>query len=572
MAFDGGFLHKLIAELKSAKDCHIDKIYQPSRDELVFLLRKKGFVKRLLISVRSGSARLHFTEEKYENPDTPPMFCMLVRKHLSGARLIDIIQNDLERIAELIFSATNELGDRVEIRLICELIGNQSNIILVNSDGKIIDAIRRSDIENAARFIQPGAKYEYPKSLDKLNPLKISAQEITSKIYNMGELPLWKAILDNVQGFSPIVAREISYRCGGDILTVQAQKEELEIQLEKKFKDLSDFGKPYILKRESGEPYDFCYTEIKQYGEKFKCHLCESYSKLLDDFYAEKQRNALVRQGAADIIKTVSNAINRTQKKLSLRLCELEKCKDREKYRIYGELIKANLYAIENGSSSAVVQNYYDEQLSTVKIPLNPAISPSANAAKYFKEYKKTYTAEQTLLKLTEEDKRELLYLESVGDSISRCESISEISEIRDELSESGYIRRPALKGKKKKQQITSFLEYTSKEGYKIAVGKNNRQNDYLTCVLANKNDLWFHVKNIPGSHVIVFCGGEEVSDETVLFAAGLAAANSKASSSSNVAVDYTPVKYVKKPNGAKPGMVIYTTNKTVFVTPEGET
>ena len=299
--------------------------------------------------------------------------------------------------------------------------------------------------------------------------------------------------------------------------------------------------------------------------------MCESYSKLLDDFYAEKQRNALVSQGAADIIKTVSNAINRIQKKLSLRLCELGKCKDREKYRIYGELIKANLYAIENGSSSAVVQNYYDEQLSTIKIPLNPAISPSANAARYFKEYKKTYTAEQTLLKLTEEDKKELLYLESVADSISRCESISEISEIRDELSESGYIKRPALKGKKKKQQISSYLEYTSKEGYKIAVGKNNRQNDYLTCVLANKNDLWFHVKNIPGSHVIVFCGGEEVSDETVLFAAGLAATNSKAAASSNVAVDYTPVKYVKKPNGAKPGMVIYTTNKTVFVTPEGE-
>lgn len=571
MAFDGGFLHKLITELKSAKDCHIDKIYQPSRDELVFLLRKKGFVKRLLISVRSGSARLHFTEEKYENPDTPPMFCMLVRKHLSGARLIDIIQNDLERIAELIFSATNELGDRVEIRLICEFIGNQSNIILVNSDEKIIDAIRRSDIENASRFIQPGAKYEYPKSLDKLNPLKISAQEITSKIYNMGELPLWKAILDNVQGFSPIIAREIAYRCGGDILTNEAQKETLEARLEKTFKDLSDFGKPYMLKTDNGVPYDFCYTEIKQYGEKFKCDLCESYSKLLDDFYAEKQRNALVSQGAADIIKTVSNAINRIQKKLSLRLCELGKCKDREKYRIYGELIKANLYAIENGSSSAVVQNYYDEQLSTIKIPLNPAISPSANAARYFKEYKKTYTAEQTLLKLTEEDKKELLYLESVADSISRCESISEISEIRDELSESGYIRRTALKGKKKKQQISSYLEYTSKEGYKIAVGKNNRQNDYLTCVLANKNDLWFHVKNIPGSHVIVFCGGEQVSDETVLFAAGLAAENSKAASSSNVAVDYTPVKYVKKPNGAKPGMVIYTTNKTVFVTPEGE-
>ncbi len=562
MALDGGFLHKLCEELKLAIDCHIDKIHQPSRDELVFLLRKKGFSKRLLLSVRSGSARLHFTEEKYENPETPPMFCMLMRKHLSSAKLVDIVQNGFERVVELIFSATNEMGDRVTLKLVCELIGNSANAILVNEEGRIIDSIRRSDIETGSRLIQPGAKYEYPQRLNRLNILNEKTEKVVSTILDKGEVPLNKAVLETLQGVSPLIAREIEYRC--------EKGENLELQIEHLKNELETGGNPIILVDESKTPIDFTYTLIEQYSGNRTSVKKESYSVLLDEFYAEKQLASLINQAANDIIKTVNNARIRIEKKKNLRSLDLEKCKDREKYRVFGELIKANLYMIENGSSFAEVQNYYDENLSLIRIPLNSAISPSANAEKYFKEYKKTYTAEKTLSKLILEDEQELKYLDSVADSISRCKTIAEIKEIREELTLSGYVKKQKNSGKKNKTNY-DLNEFVSAEGYRIIVGKNNIQNDYITCKLAAKNDLWFHVKNIPGSHVVVLSGGEEISEETIEFAARLAAKNSKAAASSNVPVDYTPVKYVKKPNGAKPGMVIYTTNKTIFVTPEVE-
>jgi len=562
VALDGGFLHKLCEELKLAIDCHIDKIHQPSRDELVFLLRKKGFSKRLLLSVRSGSARLHFTEEKYENPETPPMFCMLMRKHLSSAKLVDIVQNGFERVVELIFSATNEMGDRVTLKLVCELIGSSANAILVNEEGRIIDSIRRSDIETGSRLIQPGAKYEYPQRLNRLNILNEKTEKVVSTILDKGEVPLNKAVLETLQGVSPLIAREIEYRC--------EKGESLELQIEHLKNELETGGNPIILVDESKTPIDFTYTLIEQYSGNRTSVKKESYSVLLDEFYAEKQLASLINQAANDIIKTVNNARIRIEKKKNLRSLDLEKCKDREKYRVFGELIKANLYMIENGSSFAEVQNYYDENLSLIRIPLNSAISPSANAEKYFKEYKKTYTAEKTLSKLILEDEQELKYLDSVADSISRCKTIAEIKEIREELTLSGYVKKQKNSGKKNKTNY-DLNEFVSAEGYKIIVGKNNIQNDYITCKLAAKNDLWFHVKNIPGSHVVVFSGGEEISEETIEFAARLAAKNSKAAASSNVPVDYTPVKYVKKPNGAKPGMVIYTTNKTIFVTPEVE-
>ena len=279
-----------------------------------------------------------------------------------------------------------------------------------------------------------------------------------------------------------------------------------------------------------------------------------------------KDTTARITAAAHDIIKLLNNLTVRTEKKLSRRLQELKKCENRDDFRIYGELLKANIHLIKAGSTVASVPNYYDPEMKEINIPLNPAISPAANADKYFKEYKKTYTAEQTLTALTEQDKTELLYFDSVKESIDRCRTLSDLKEIREELANGGYIKRQNIQ--RKKNDSVSFKEYTSNEGYRILVGKNNTQNDYITTKLASKNDVWFHVKNIPGSHVVVFSGGEELSDETVLFAAGLAASNSKASDSSQVPVDYTPVKFVKKPSGSKPGMVIYTTNKTVYVTP----
>lgn len=549
MAFDGAFLHKVITELKTATDCHVDKIYQPSRDELVFLLRKKSFQKKLLISAKSGSQRIQFTENKYENPATPPMFCMLMRKYLSAARLIDIIQPELERVAIFVFSSSNEMGDIVELRLVCELIGGKANIILVNSDGKIIDSLRHSDVESASRLILPGAAYTLPTRIKKLNPLTCEINEILKSAPDGS----WLSVID---GFSPLICREFE--------NSQTSEKTLEIILN----DLKNSNSPTLIYDKENNPLDYTYTAISQYGPSYKNRHFPSFSALLDAFYTQKETTLRINTAAKDIIKLLTNLKNRTEKKLALRLAELEKCKNRETLRIYGELIKANLFQIEKGASFAEVPNYYSENMETVRIPLDITLSPQSNANKYFKEYKKTYTAEQTLKELTQKDKEEIVYFDSVLDIIERSKTLAEIAEIRTELAESGYIKQVSAQKKNNNQNVT-FKEFSSPEGYKILIGKNNRQNDYITTVLASKNDLWFHVKNIPGSHVVVFCSGQPVSDETITFAATLAAENSKANASSNVAVDYTPVKYVKKPNGAKPGMVIYTTNKTVYVTPK---
>ena len=551
MAFDGAFLHKITQELSVAVGCHVDKIYQPSRDELVLTLRKKGFAERLLITAKSGNARLHFTANKYENPENPPMFCMLMRKYLNAARLVDIIQPELERVAVLLFSSSNEMGDIVEIKLVCELIGNKANIILVNENGRIIDSLRHSDVESGGRLILPNAVYEFPEAQNKLNPLTTELSVIIKKAEET-------SYLKTVDGFSPLICREIE------------ESENPKDRFAQILNDLKTDGNPILILDNNNLPFDFTFTDIKQYGSTFKTEKFESFSALLDGFYTKKENVSRINSSAKDIIKLINNLKNRTEKKISLRLLDLEKCKNRETLRIYGELIKANLYSIKNGSEFAEVVNYYDSELKTVKIPLNPAISPSANANKYFKDYKKSYTAEQTLTALIEKDQKELEYFDAVLDSINRSSTLSDLQEIREELEETGYIKR--TKDKRKKGNSNSvFKEYTSREGYRILVGKNNRQNDLITTQIASKLDLWFHTKDIAGSHVLVMSGGKVVSDQTVLQAATLAAKNSKAAASSKVAVDYTPVKFVKKPNGAKPGMVIYTTNKTIFVNPTEE-
>lgn len=566
MAFDGAFLCKTVEELKTALDCHIDKIYQPSKDELVFLLRKKGFVKRLLITVKNGSARLHFTENKYENPQVAPNFCMLLRKHLSSAKLIKISQPSLERIAEIELSATNELGDIVTLRLICELIGNQANVLLVK-EGRIIDALRHSDVETAKRLILPGAIYEYPPSQEKLDPRSVD-KDILCKTVLSSEKEISKSLLALLDGFSPLVCREIEFSADNNTVS---KEEALKASLKTVLDYISGEGKPTMVLSPDGKPLEFSYIPINQYGKDYKTIAYESYSALLDAFFTARDTSARITSAAHDIIRLLGNLTTRTEKKLSLRLTELKKCEDRDTLRIYGELLKANLYSIAAGSSFAEVPNYYDPEMKNIRIPLNPALSPAKNAEKYFKEYKKTYTAEQTLISLTQQDRAELEYFETVKESISRCSTLADLSEIREELANGGYIRQQNKTSKKNKTPLSSLKEYFSNEGYKILVGKNNTQNDLITTRLAGKGDMWFHVKNIPGSHVVVFSGGSELSDETVIQAATLAATNSKASDSAQVPVDYTPIKYVKKPSGAKPGMVIYTTNKTVYVTPRKE-
>ena len=567
MAFDGVFAKKTVEELNVAIDCHIDKIYQPSKDELVLLLRKKGFVKKLLLSAKIGSARVCFTETKYENPPVPPMFCMLIRKHFLAAKLIKINQTELERVVEFYFQTTNEMGDIINPKIVCELIGNKANIVLVGENGRIIDAVRRSSIEDSARIIQPGAIYSYPDSQGKLNLLNTELSAIIDAIKKNSSLTLSSSLLRTLDGASPLVCREIAFLSGGDELVEECDFDRLFKVLSSLKNDILIKNNPVLLLKD-GEVFDFTYTEITQYGDSIKNERYESFSGLLDAFYQKREASARIKLAAGDILRLTNNLISRAEKRRRLRLEDLSKCENREQLRIYGELLKANLYALKSGASFAEVQNYYDEELKLVRIPLNPALSPANNAAKYFKDYKKTYTAEQTLLKLISDDEAEIGYLETVLDAINRAETLADIAEIRTELLEEGYLNAKKQNSKPKKIDAKGFKEYQSVEGYRILVGKNNRQNDYLTTKFASKNDLWFHTKNIPGSHVLVLSNGAEVSDETILFAARLAAENSKASSSSNVAVDYTQVKNVKKPSGAKAGMVIYTTNKTVFVTP----
>ena len=556
MAFDGGFLHNVTRELQTAIDSHVDKIYQPARDVLVLTLRKKGFVKKLVLSAASGTARVHFTEQKYENPETPPMFCMLARKIYSSARLVAVEQKGLERVIEFTFDTTNEMGDRIRPKIVCELITGSANIILVADDGKIYDAVHRSDIDSD-RLIVSGASYKYPDSQNKTNLLDANLKQLAETISNLQSGDLSQSFLQMLEGVSPLVCREL------------ASCESVETALQN-LKDAILSGEYIMLIKPDNTPADFCYMPISQYGNLYTTKRFNTPSELLDAFYYERENAARINKASSDITKLLSNLIGRARRRMAVRQKELAENSDREDLRINGELIKANLYAIEQGSAVARVQNYYDENLSTIEIPLDVALTPQQNAAKYFKDYKKSCAAVQSLGALIENDQKEIEYLESVSESLSRCKTLLDVVEIRDELALGGYIRQSGKKSPRKKS-APQFTEYTSCEGYKIIVGKNNLQNDYITCTLASKGDMWFHTKNIHGSHVVVFCGGAEISEETIIFAARLAAKNSKAATSSNVPVDYTPIKYVKKPSGAKAGMVIYTTNKTVFVTPEDD-
>ena len=571
MPLDGALLYKLKKEINCSIGAHLDKIYQPSRDELVFLLRSKEGARRLLISAKTGSARVHFTEVKPENPPSPPMFCMLLRKYLGSARLERAEQTGLERVLTLVFSSTNEMGDVIYPKLICELIGSQPNIIFTDGNGVILDAVRRSDLEANTRIIQPGAYYVPPSPTEKADILTEKTDIIASLILQKSELPLWKAVLDTVGGISPLIARETAISVAGDFekpVNSLSKGEKMNITgaLNSLLKNITENCCPVVLTDSKGVPKDFSFIPIKQYRPKYTEKRYSSFGEALDAFYRERENAERLHRAAQDVFKLLSVLITRTERKIALRKKDLISCADREKYRIYGELIKANLYAVPSGSSYAMLQNYYDENSAEIKIPLNPAISPAANADRYFKEYKKSYTAEKMLTRLIEEDEKDLKYFDSVLDALSRAESMSDLNEIREELVLCGIIR--ADKRAKQKKENKNFREYTSPEGNKILVGKNNRQNDLLTLSVASKGDLWFHTKNIPGSHTVLLCNGKDVSDEELIFTAKIAAYHSKAQNSSGVPVDYTRIKYVKKPSGAKPGMVIYSGEKTLFVTP----
>lgn len=574
MAFDGAFLKLMISELEPlVVGARVDKIFQPSKTVFVFSLRNKNFSGRLLLSANPSGARIQLTETPIENPSSPPMLCMLFRKKLVGAKVLGIRQEGLERVAFIDFEGSNELGDRVKLTLACEVMGRSSNIVLIDRNGKVTDAVRRTDASDTARILMPGVTYTMPPKADWLDLTAEPTDKIIETVLSSGERNLSSALLSVMQGLSPIVCRELEYRVSDKADTPLSEfgsilKDRLKRELEALKAALqSGDAHPVILTDKNQKPFDFSFLKISQYGSAADVKEFGSLSKALDEYYSEREQKARMHSASQDILRLLSNASSRISKKINIRKAELEKARNSDHKRKYGELIKANIHAIKPGDTSCTVTDYYSENLEQIKIPLNAALSPAQNAQKYFKEYRKACTASQLLEGFIQKGEQDLKYIESVFDELSRAKTTAELAEIRSELADSGYIKRSGQK--KTKEKPLPFERFVSSDGFDILAGKNNKQNDRLTLKEADKSDIWFHVKDSAGSHVIVKSGGSTVPDSTLTEAAIIASTLSKASESRGVAVDFCPVRRVKKPSGAPFGLVIYENYSTAFVTPD---
>ena len=567
MPLDALCLTAVAGEVRAAvQGGKIDKIYQPTRDEVVLYIRGPAGNVRLLLSANPGHPRAHLTERNRENPEQPPMFCMLLRKHLQGARVLELNQPPLERILDFRLETLDELGDRVERRLVLEAMGRSANLLLLDGEGRIVDCTRRvdGDLARGQRQLLPGLFYRQPPAVDKLNPFTLSPEELRLVLAN----PLGKAwdklLLDSFTGLSPLVARELAFRAGDD-------SEKLAAELEKLGKAVEEnHFTAYLLVRE-GKPVDFTFLPVLQYGPETESIPRESFSALLDDFFSDRESAERVRQRGQDLVKSVTSARDRTARKLGNQARELEATKNRERLRELGDILTSNLHLMEKGMSTFRTMDFYDPEGGEVDIPLDPLLTPQQNAAKYYKEYNKAKTAEEMLTIQIEKGEKELEYLNSVLENIALAEGEKDLQEIRQELTETGYLRRPKTAAKRAKKVSGKPMEFRSSAGLRISVGKNNSQNDLLTTKLAYKSDIWLHTQKIHGSHVILWLEGGEADARSLTEAAQLAAYFSQARDGSKVPVDYTPVKYVKKPAGARPGMVVYTTYQTAVVEPDAE-
>lgn len=577
MALDGAMLHLIKKEIsEGVLGAKVDKIYQPSKETLILAMRGKNMNRKLLISASANSARIHFTEYAVENPAQPPMLCMLLRKKLCGAKLSAIEQAGLERVLLLKFEAHNELGDEIVLTLAVEIMGRHSNIILYDERGLVIDSVKRIDSElSSVRPVLPGMKYELPPAQDKINLLESDACTVAEHIKSCKGNKLDKALMSIIQGISPIVAREIAYRASGhtDIVLnelTEAQFDKLIYNLDKLKSTLKEKGEPNLISI-NGKPIDFTFIYPRQYGASAISSEYENYSSLLDNYYFKRDLNDRMKSKSHDLLKFLAISSARISKKLAIQQEELKKCADRDQYRINGDLINANLHLLQKGDILAEVVNYFSEDCSTIKIKLDPMLSPSQNAQRYYKEYRKAQAAEQHLTNLIEQDKAELNYIDSVLDALSRVQTERELAEIRQELAEEGLIKRCGRNNSSKQPTKLPPLKFISDDGFTILVGRNNRQNDSLTLKNSRNYDVWLHTLNSPGSHTVIVCEGKQPPDSTLEQAAQIAAYHSSSRQSGLVAVDYTLIKYVNKPRGAKPGMVIYTHQSTLYVHPDEE-
>ena len=569
MPLDAVCLQAVVAELApQITGSRIEKIQQPARDQVVLLLRGN---RRLLLSAGGGQPCLHLTELPRDNPAQPPMFCMLLRKYLSGGIIESIQQAPLERVVTLTVSAADELGERSQFSLILEAVARRANLILADKDGHIIDCLRRIDFEmNPDRQVLPGLFYHLPTPPDKVSPFTVTEEEFAALAAAAGEgAPADQWLVRTVNGLSPLVARELTFRaCGSTDAPVTGHTAALwsafaawrDTVNEKHFT-------PAMLKR-SGVPMDFTYLHVGQYGGAAEEETYTSFSRLLDDFYEKREQAERVKQKGQDLVKTASNGAARLRRKIAAQEQELAESKNRDKWRVYGELITANLYRMERGMSRLTAQNYYDPDCADMDIPLDVRLSPQENAAKYFKKYTKAKTAEKYITAQLEKARVELTYLESVLQELTLAESEQDFNDIRAELTDGGYLR---AKGRKQPQRPSKPREFRSTAGLRILVGRNNRQNDRLTAKDAEKWDIWLHTQRIHGSHVILCTGGAQPDEQSIAEAASLAAYFSQAQNSTKVPVDFTQVKYVKKPAGSPPGFVNYTNYKTILADPSEE-
>lgn len=584
MPLDAICLGAVTNELNQAlAGCRVEKVYQPDRDEIVLQTRGQGGAKRLLLSIAAGAPRVHFIDAARENPAAPPMFCMLLRKHVQGAKIAAITQPAVERMLAIELDTTDEMGVPCQKKLICELMGKHSNVILCDGDGRILDALRRVDGDlSGKRQVLPGLFYRMPPAQDKHDPFALSGAGVAAAVRQAdGEQTLDRYLLSQLLGFSPLLCRELSYRATGDAAArIGTLTDEQCEKLGQVFDDLMGFlregrARPFLLsKAEDGAVFDFTFLPVTQYEGVMTVTQAESFSALLAAFFEKKGRAERMARRSADLHKTVVNARDRLARKLAAQQKELDATQNREQYKRMGDLITANLYQLEKGMNKAAAIDYYDEDCPEVEITLDVRLTPQQNAQRYFKMYNKAKTAENVLTEQIERGRADLEYLESVLVALGEAETERDLSQLREELMQTGVLSNKQTRNKKlrtKPVQAKPF-HYRTSDGFEVFAGKNNLQNDLLTLKTAFKSDIWFHTQKIHGSHVILVTDGREPTNQAMTEAAMIAAYHSKARQSSRVPVDYTPVRQVKKPAGAKPGMVIYHVYQTAYVTPDEST
>lgn len=580
MALDGLVIHSIVDELhKKLLGGKVDKVYQPENDEVILHIRNNKENFKLVLSCSASNPRVYLASNyKKENPINAPMFCMLFRKYIQGGNIVDISQIGFERIIKISVESFDELKDKTTKDIIIEIMGRHSNIILTHSfDNKIIDSAKRIPPSvSRVRQILPGQTYVLPPKQDKLNPIDEISLNLFVDALTSFNGSIFKAIYSKFLGISPVVAKEICFRANIDenILINEISSDDIS-KIYKEFYSLfksiknNIYNPSMVIDESIDKVLDFSCINLSQFSNLSIIN-DDSMSKVLENYYSTKDIKDRIHQRSSDLRKSISIKLDRLYNKLNKQEKELIESENAEIYKVKGELITSYIYMIEKGMESVEVANFYDPEYKNITISLNTNFTPSENAQKYFKKYNKMKTAKKEITSQIEITKEEIDYLENIMLSIENCENLAELMDIREELSKVGYLR--AKNNSKKETKLTTKPhEFISSNGFKILVGKNNKQNDHLTLKVASNDDIWMHTKNIPGSHVIIKTEGKEVPDETIFEGAMLAAFFSKSKLSSQVPVDYTKKKNVKKPNGSKPGMVIYETNSTIYVTPTEE-